>query len=159
MSVYACKFACMCMCIHVCACEYMFVCVLFICLVACGVGFNGRDDHVVMCGWEMSWEMLSWELLLLVPILVLLEMNVKLEAERTARHEATERYARAEHQSSMLELDLKNAQGETASVKIELNAAMAKVCVCEHACMGVNAFACVNECVWDGEAVQQSRIV
>ena len=52
----------------------------------------------------------------------------KYTAEQTAKQAAIQRCDEAEHQVSMLELDLKNSRDETAQLKQELVMAVSKVC-------------------------------
>lgn len=55
------------------------------------------------------------------------ELSAKLAAEQSAKQEAMEKYEKAEHACSMLELDLKNSQDEVAALKAELKTAVGKV--------------------------------
>lgn len=54
-------------------------------------------------------------------------MTNKLAAEQSAKQEALEKFQKAEHQCSMLQLDLKNTRDEVTTLKTELKTAIAKV--------------------------------
>ena len=56
-----------------------------------------------------------------------LEISSKLTAVQSAKQEAVEKYEKAVHQSSMLELDLKNTHDEISTLKTDLKTTRAKV--------------------------------
>ncbi len=55
------------------------------------------------------------------------EITDKLYAEERAKMEALERHEKAEHECSMLRLDVKNAQCEIVGLKSDIKTANAKV--------------------------------
>lgn len=75
--------------------------------------------------------------------IILLDITAKLLTEQAAKQSALERCEEAEHQSSMLQLDVKNAHDEITTLKADMKIAMAKVkevccCCCCH--LGVQSF-------------------
>jgi len=58
---------------------------------------------------------------------LLTDLIAKLKAESVARQKAVERSEAAEHQCSMLQLDLKSARDEVAELKESLNNSQNKV--------------------------------
>lgn len=61
-------------------------------------------------------------------ILTLTELQAKYAAEQESKQKAIERYETAEHQCSMLELDIKSSQEEVHKLTQDMQIAAAKVC-------------------------------
>ena len=69
----------------------------------------------------------QWSFETTLPVGFLDELSAKLAAEQSSKQEAMEKYEKAEHACSMLELDLKNSQDEVAALRVELKTTVSKV--------------------------------